>query len=199
MRSIISAVLVLALVFSALALVGCNGTGNQTPGTSAPSSSKHSPATSAPDTDETEPDSLFVINTTSRKFHLPDCTYALKISETNRDTSSLSAAELLDDGYVACGHCLGDLPEDAPDSSEIPESSSEDSAELSETNLPQPDTSVPEGTEPVGELHVLNTGTKKIHKPDCRYANNKNREDYTGDIQSLLDEGYTLCKTCHKD
>ena len=194
MKSIISALLILALVFSALALMGCNGTGDRTPGTSAPSSKPYQ-TTDTPDPGDTEPESVYVINTTSRKFHLPDCTYALKISESNRDTSSLPASKLIDEGYVACGHCLGDLSENETVITTAGESSqtSSDAADVPDTNTP--DSTVA----PQGELCVLNTGTKKIHKPDCRYANNQNREEYTGDIQALLDEGYTLCKTCHKD
>ena len=47
--------------------------------------------------------------------------------------------------------------------------------------------------------YVLNTNSKKIHKPTCGgLANTKeeNKQTYTGDIQTLLDQGYEKCKTC---
>ena len=48
--------------------------------------------------------------------------------------------------------------------------------------------------------YILNTSSKKIHKPTCGgLANTKpeNKKSYTGDIQSLLDQGYTKCKNCN--
>ena len=47
--------------------------------------------------------------------------------------------------------------------------------------------------------YVLNIKSKKIHKPDCSGLKNtkeENKQTFTGDIQTLLDEGYEKCKTC---
>ena len=47
--------------------------------------------------------------------------------------------------------------------------------------------------------YILNTGTKKIHKPDCSAAKNTNeanKREYTGDIDSLLAQGYLKCGIC---
>lgn len=47
--------------------------------------------------------------------------------------------------------------------------------------------------------YVLNTNSKKIHKPDCSGLKNtkeENKQTYTGDIQTLLNQGYQKCKTC---
>jgi DNA-entry nuclease len=47
--------------------------------------------------------------------------------------------------------------------------------------------------------YVLNTKTKKIHLPTCRYAKDmseESREDYIGKIEDLLSKGYEKCKTC---
>lgn len=46
---------------------------------------------------------------------------------------------------------------------------------------------------------VLNAHTKKIHKKDCSSVKNmseENRSYYKGDIQTLLDAGYSECKSC---
>ena len=52
-----------------------------------------------------------------------------------------------------------------------------------------------------GEQHyILNTSSKKFHRPDCSGVANmspSNRQDYTGTRQSLLDQGYSPCRTCN--
>lgn len=53
---------------------------------------------------------------------------------------------------------------------------------------------------PVAVTYVLNTNTKKFHKPSCRYVDDikpKNRQDYTGGRGSIIDMGYVPCKVCN--
>ena len=60
-------------------------------------------------------------------------------------------------------------------------------------------TSAPQEQE---ESYVLNTSSKKVHLPDCSGVtsmNPANRQDYTGTLQSLLDQGYEPCGICHPD
>lgn len=48
--------------------------------------------------------------------------------------------------------------------------------------------------------YVLNTNTMKFHYPDCSSAKKisaKNREDYTGSREDLIDQGYDPCGNCH--
>ena len=50
--------------------------------------------------------------------------------------------------------------------------------------------------------YVLNTSSKKIHKPDCRYSSSmkeENRQEYHGYIGDLLENGYEKCKTCNPE
>ncbi len=51
-----------------------------------------------------------------------------------------------------------------------------------------------------GEMtYVLNTSSKKFHLPDCSGVasmSTDNRQDYTGDRQSLIDQGYSPCGIC---
>ena len=64
---------------------------------------------------------------------------------------------------------------------------------------PEPKPVTPPPTEAVEERYVLNTNTKKIHFPDCssvKTIKEKNRQDYTGSRQSLLDRGYEPCGRC---
>ena len=56
-------------------------------------------------------------------------------------------------------------------------------------------------SETSGEVntYVLNTGTKKIHRPTCSSVKDMkeaNRREYTGSIDQLIDEGFTKCGTC---
>ena len=47
----------------------------------------------------------YVLNTSSRKFHLPACSGAASISEANRQEYAGSRAELVSQGYSPCGTC----------------------------------------------------------------------------------------------
>ncbi len=47
--------------------------------------------------------------------------------------------------------------------------------------------------------YVLNKSSKKIHTPDCSSVNtisDANKEAYSGNIQELIDQGYTACGSC---
>ena len=48
--------------------------------------------------------------------------------------------------------------------------------------------------------YILNTSSMKIHRPDCVYAvsiSEKNRYTYIGVMKDLIDQGYSVCKTCN--
>lgn len=48
--------------------------------------------------------------------------------------------------------------------------------------------------------YVINTNTRKFHKPDCESVEDildKNRENYSGERENLIKEGYTPCKRCN--
>lgn len=47
----------------------------------------------------------YVLNTSSKKFHKPDCTYAKNTSDTNRQTVTATRDALIAQGYDACGVC----------------------------------------------------------------------------------------------
>lgn len=61
-------------------------------------------------------------------------------------------------------------------------------------------------TEPVAQnnekTYVLNTHTMKIHRPECdavEKMSEDNKHTYTGNIDDLLADGYTRCKTCNPE
>lgn len=50
------------------------------------------------------------------------------------------------------------------------------------------------------EVFVVNTGTKKFHRPSCRYAEQiqeDKRQEVTGARDDLVAEGYEPCKVCN--
>ena len=47
---------------------------------------------------------------------------------------------------------------------------------------------------------VLNTNSKKYHIQGCsaeKKISEKNRKEYTGTVQALIEQGYTACQICH--
>ena len=47
--------------------------------------------------------------------------------------------------------------------------------------------------------YVINTKSGRFHHPDCpgvKQMSDKNRRDYTGTREELIDQGYTPCGTC---
>ena len=50
------------------------------------------------------------------------------------------------------------------------------------------------------QMYILNKNTKKFHKPECSGAKKikaKNKGEYTGSRQTLIDEGYEPCGKCN--
>ena len=48
--------------------------------------------------------------------------------------------------------------------------------------------------------YILNTNTKKFHLPTCPSVSGiskKNRKEFTGSRETLIEEGYSPCKSCH--
>lgn len=50
-------------------------------------------------------DTEYVLNTKSKKIHLPDCSSVDKIQEDNKEVTNKSKEELIDEGYEPCGSC----------------------------------------------------------------------------------------------
>lgn len=69
----------------------------------------------------------------------------------------------------------------------------------SSTTVPEETSSSDTSTAEQEESYVLNTSSKKFHRPDCSGVasmSQENRQDYTGTRQSLIDQGYSPCGTC---
>lgn len=55
--------------------------------------------------EEDEPEISYILNTSSRKFHLPTCTGASSMKKENREEYSGSREDLIAQGYEPCGTC----------------------------------------------------------------------------------------------
>lgn len=53
----------------------------------------------------TSADATYILNTSSKKFHRPDCSGAASMSQANRQTYTGSRDELIAQGYSPCGQC----------------------------------------------------------------------------------------------
>ena len=54
----------------------------------------------------TEQETTYILNVSSKKFHLPHCANAQKIKDENRRTVTGTKSSLKADGYSPCGNCL---------------------------------------------------------------------------------------------
>lgn len=59
----------------------------------------------ADDSESTAEEQNYVLNTSSLKFHLPDCSGAASISEQNRQDYTGAREHLIEEGYTPCGRC----------------------------------------------------------------------------------------------
>lgn len=81
-----------------------------------------------------------------------------------------------------------------------------DSWESDETEAPenpgaaQQDDARGDESQSAEKTYILNTNTMKFHDPDCSSASDikpKNKEEFTGKRQELLDDGYAPCARCN--
>lgn len=52
---------------------------------------------------------------------------------------------------------------------------------------------------PDAQGYVINTNTKKFHRPDCKSASSikeENRKTYQGSREELIRQGYEPCQSC---
>lgn len=86
-------------------------------------------------------------------------------------------------------YCTSDGSEVTFSYGEYHKDSDTSAAEIEEPQ--QPDTN--------SETYILNTNSRKFHRPDCSSASqisDANREEYTGTREELIEQGYTPCGYC---
>lgn len=62
------------------------------------------------------------------------------------------------------------------------------------------DREMPDNSDEQSQTYILNKNTKKIHYPWCSSVDDMadhNKQEYTGDINEIILQGYTPCKRCN--
>ena len=123
----------------------------------------------------------YILNTSTKKVHYPNCSYVDGISAENKRASSETPEKLLTDGYTACKRCTPFS--DQTDGEENTEEGNENENEEESTNA----------------TYILNTNSKKIHYPNCSYVDSmsvQNKLASNKPKEVLMAEGYTACNRC---
>ena len=132
----------------------------------------------------------YVLNTSTKKFHRPNCSSVSQMKEKNRQNTSLSYDQIIEKGYVPCKNC---------------NPTREAQAQGGVTSGAALKSSVrgvaPASQEKAAEIiYVVNTNTKKFHYPSCSSAGEikeKNRKDTAESRDQLIQKGYVPCKRCN--
>lgn len=111
----------------------------------------------------------------------------------------LMEAESVEDkgeGILFCVYCYNNQPGITIDYSNG-NSQSAAGAAIDDTPSQETESSQVEHNE---STYILNTNTKKFHRPDCASAkkiSDKNKGEFTGDRADLIAQGYDPCKNCN--
>lgn len=117
-----------------------------------------------------------------------DNSYGHPHSETLAKLAS-AGVEVLRTDELGDIYCTSDGTEATFSYGEYHKDSDTSAAEIEEPQ--QPDT--------ISETYILNTNSRKFHRPDCSSASqisDANREEYTGTREELIEQGYTPCGYC---
>ena len=80
-------------------------TGESALASDVPESGTANPETAGEDSAQEQEETTYILNTSSRKFHLPDCSSVSSMKEENKSTYTGSREDLIEQGYEPCGQC----------------------------------------------------------------------------------------------
>ena len=123
----------------------------------------------------------FVYSASSKTLHRPTCPHAMSISEFNKLSTQKDPLELIEHKFKFCGACC-------PVESELYNPKDE---ELGDS-----------GVDPALATYVLNTNSRRIHKPECQYAIDMKPENryYTDlPLAEIMMQGYAACQICQPE
>lgn len=80
-------------------------TGESALASDAPESGTANPETAGEDSAQEQKETTYILNTSSRKFHLPDCSGVSSMKEENKSIYTGSREDLIEQGYEPCGQC----------------------------------------------------------------------------------------------
>ncbi len=134
----------------------------------------------------------YVINASSKRFHLTTCSSVNEMKASNRRYTTDSAEALVAEGYIPCKRCK-------PYTENI--NYSENTTETDDSNSLKDGTDTQEADPSESAVdYVLNTKSKKFHYPYCSSVSDmssKNRKDVTLTREEIISQGYVPCKRCN--
>ena len=80
-------------------------TGESALASDAPESGTANTETAGEDSAQEQEETTYILNTSSHKFHLPDCPSVSSMKEANKSTYTGSREDLIAQGYEPCGQC----------------------------------------------------------------------------------------------
>ena len=140
----------------------------------------------------------FVLNTNSKKFHLPNCDSVKDMSAKNMQFSNLTAGELQNKGYVPCKKCCSGVSVQKSVSQKDSDSITHNNS--TQNNVTQNNVTQSGVTQSSVGVYVLNTNSHKFHIPTCSSVgdmSSKNRQDVNLSRDEILAQGYVPCKRCN--
>ena len=137
----------------------------------------------------------FVLNISSKKFHVQDCGSVKDMNAKNMQFSTASADELIKAGYKPCQRCCSNV-------NTISASSKGQTAVATAVTSVQDVASEIQQQVPVSSAcsYVLNTNSKKFHYPTCSSVGDmspKNRSDVSLSRDEIIAQGFVPCKRCN--
>ena len=136
-------------------------------------------------------DIKYVVNTNSKKFHIPTCDSVKEMSAKNMQFSTVTAEALVNSGYKPCKRCCPSVA--SKDESKQVSANPVAASQISEQATQQTHTDS-------SEYYVLNNNTKKFHYPTCSSVGDispKNRKDVNMSRDEIISSGYVPCKRCN--
>lgn len=92
----------LLTLFLAINFVSCNATSSMPPESAISEAEKSMSASEESVTNQVH---HYVLNTSSMKFHFPDCGSVKLMSDENRKDVEANREDLIEQGYSPCGNC----------------------------------------------------------------------------------------------
>ena len=136
----------------------------------------------------------YVLNTNSKKFHMPSCGSVNDMSAKNMQFYTSSADELVKSGFSPCQRCC----------SNVAKAEVTPVAPVANPSAISPQVTVPaiQPQIPVSSAgtYVLNTNSKKFHYPTCSSVGDmspKNRSDVSMSRDEIIAQGFVPCKRCN--
>ncbi len=154
----------------------------------------------------------FVLNTSSKKFHLPSCNDVRRMSEENYATSNSSFYDLEAQGYQHCKHCLKNYisitsggssdntyASNSYDNSAL-QQDTETSGSFTDNGANNTDSSSLQ-QDASSFAYIINTSDQYFHIPNgCKYINYYSKPEdcisTNSTREELISQGYRPCHFC---